>query len=200
MVELFRRCVPLRQIADSEGGNGREDGEGCPQPFAVQTAFQHEHGASAHIAVLVFHPVFDGEQSFRITGCHSQNSRQPAPKDGAGASGCNRHAHADDIPGADVGCQGHHQGAERGDISLVRMIFHKIQFQGLKQITLRKPQDGGEVQVRAQQHDEQGPPPQEAAESGQPGCERVPGLEKGILEGVKHTGGILGKRSVVTSP
>ena len=61
VVELFRRCVPLRQIADSKGGNGREDGEGCPQPFAVQTAFQHEHGASAHIAVLVLHPVFDGE-------------------------------------------------------------------------------------------------------------------------------------------
>ena len=109
-------------------------------------------------------------------------------------------AYADDVPRADVGGQGHHQGAERGDVPFVRMVLHKVQFKSLQQVALRKAQDDGEVQVSAKQHDEQWPSPQETAEGGQPGCERVPGLEKGVLQGFKHTGKTLRKNAVVASP
>lgn len=54
-------AFPCVRLPIPEGGNAVKTGKGCTQPFAVQTAFQHEHGASAHIAVLVLHPVFDGE-------------------------------------------------------------------------------------------------------------------------------------------
>ena len=143
VVKLFGGGVSLRQVADAEGGNGREHGEGDAQPFAFHAAFQHKHGTAAHVAVRVFHPVLDGEQSFGIACSHAKNARQPAPENGPRPPGGNRHSHADDIARANVGGQGHHQGTERGNIPLVRMVLYKIEFQGLEQVALRKAQNDG---------------------------------------------------------
>lgn len=130
---------------------------------------------------------------------HAQNPRQPAPEDGAGSPSGNGHSHTDDVPRADVGRQGHHQGAERGNVPLVRVVLHKVQFQGLEQVALRKTQNDGQVQMRAQQQNEQGPSPQKGTEGGQPGGEHVSGLEESILQSVKHTAGTLRKNCLVAS-
>ena len=158
-----RDGVALGDVADAEGGDGGEDGEGDAEPAAFHAALDDVHGAADDVALLVLHAVADGEQAFGVAGGHAEEPGEHAPEDGSGAAGGDGDGDADDVAGADVGGQRDHEGGEVGDVAFALVAAGEVEFEGGEEVALREAQDDGEVDVGAQQAEEQDVAPQESA-------------------------------------
>ena len=111
--------VGLDGIADAESGDRAEQGEQHPQPFLPQSPLQIIHRTARHLAVLVNHPVFDGQHPFGVLGSHAECRRDPHPEQRARPADRDRGGNADDVSRTDGCGQGHHQCLEVADIALL---------------------------------------------------------------------------------
>ncbi len=155
--------VALRDVADAEGGDGGENGEENGEPAAVQAALQGVHGPADDGAALVLHAIADGEQAFRIAGGHAKQAGEHAPEDGARSAGGDGDGDANDVAGADVGGQRDHERGEVGDVPLLLLASLHVVAHGAEEVPLGTTQQDGEINVRAQQAEEEDVPPQEPA-------------------------------------
>lgn len=161
--------VGLSHVADAEGGNDGEDGEGRRQKRAdslVGEAVLHGvHGAAAHFADAVGFPIFYGQHRFGVFGGKAEGRGDPHPDQSAGASQDQGGADAHDVAGADGGGQGGHQGLEGGDVPFGLIPLLKNFADGVGQIAPGQEfQPDGQVHAGTHQKEKHDRPPDEAVD------------------------------------
>jgi hypothetical protein len=130
--------IGLHHVADTEGGDGRKEGEQGPQeasdgsPNAPRKVV---HGAAGLFPPLVGDTVADRKESFGVLRRHPDEARHPHPEQSTGPSKGDRRGHAGDVSGADGRRQGRHQRLEVGNVARRPRLFadDKRQVQGMPQ-------------------------------------------------------------------
>lgn len=121
-----RKGIRLNRGADAERGDGGEQGERDAENLAerlvLEAALQGVHGASEHVAVVVFDAVLQGDRRFGILRGDTEDAGKPHPEQGAWSAGDQRRADADDVAGADGCGEGCGEGLEGADVA-VALVF-----------------------------------------------------------------------------
>ena len=129
--------VDLRHVADTEGGDGREDAEQHADalPVLAEAVFDVVHRSADPVALCVALTVLDGQRDLGIFDHHAEQRRQPQPEHCAVAAKRDGLRGADDIAGADRRSQSGRnglQGCDRTGAGLLLLehladrVFHRI--------------------------------------------------------------------------
>ena len=158
-----RYGVRLGDVTDTEGRHSGEDCENHPEPLALQATLQGIHGATQHIAGGIPHTVTNSQQALGIAGSHTQHTGHHAPEHSTGTTGRHGHSHTHNVARTHVRREGYHERAEVRYLAfLVLLLLTEVVLQCFEKVKLRKSQNDGQVQVRAQQAEEQNIPPQKS--------------------------------------
>ena len=191
--------VGLHRAADAEGGQHAKQGKQHRQPLDAQAALDVVHGAAAHLPLVVGDAVLDGQHGLAVLGGHAEEGGDPHPEDGARATGDDGRGHAGDVAGTDGGRERRHQRPEVADVALVVLLVVLGRREGLLQrhgqhVDLQEEQAKRQVDGGAAQQDEQGCPPDVAAQPFKEILQCLHGLRSCVMCSVRVPPALLGKR------
>ena len=100
--------IDLAHVADTEGGQHRENGKqnSQPLPFGTKPLGDVVHGAAHPVAVFIPLAVVDGQGHLRVLDHHAHQGRQPQPEHRAVAAQGNGLRGTHNVAGAHRGRQG----------------------------------------------------------------------------------------------
>jgi hypothetical protein len=155
--------VGLGHVADTEGRDDRGDGEEPGEELAEGTldaALEVALRAAGHVALGVRDAVPDTEERLGVLGRHAEQTGDPHPEQGAGATDRDRRGDTDDIAHAHGGCQGGGQSLVLGDVTFAAVVVavEEAESEGREELSeLHPPQPDGEDEAGAEQQGDEEP-------------------------------------------
>ena len=146
--------VDLTHGADAEGCQKGKDTEEDRQDLAgdlhtllaAQTVSQIVHGAATPLAVFVAAAVVDTQNIFGIVGHHAEESSDPHPEHGAGATDADGGCDTGDITGTDSCSQSGAKSLERRNSTLFLGMAHDLFGEHAAEGVLEPVTDAGDLE------------------------------------------------------